>query len=160
MTVGNLVNSTAGEVKWTSFELDGKWKSVYLNKKCLLLKTVGVNATYQIYMFNRATGKYDKGENITPLVNNLINNTNLTQVSIALVKWVLSQNGDRLRIGKFLFKKDASGKFVKMTVYSSFVLSVCDRNLSYAIGTDGKVWKYVETRSGFVPAFTPNRTLP
>ena len=76
------------------------------------------------------------------MVKNIINNSNLNDTSIHHVKWIVSVNGDRLRIGKYLFYKNSNGRFVKMNVYQNFTLVACDQNIAYAIGADSKIWKF------------------
>ena len=137
-----------------------RWKLQYLNKEVALLRTVGNSSHYQIYRYNKTRGNYSKGENITALVNNLIQNSNLTDSSIKQVDWVLSEVGDRMRIGKHLFFKNPNNIFVAMTVHNNFVMAVSNKNLTYAIGVDGNLWRFVASRSGFVQAVSSSRPLP
>ena len=90
----------------------------------------------------------------------MIQSSNFNDSSIKKAKWVLSELGDRLRIGKHLFFKNPNNIFVAMTVQNNFVMAASNKNLTYAIGTDGNLWRFVASQSGFVQAVTSSRPLP
>ena len=159
-TLGSLNDSKSGNVTWTSIVVPDMWKMQYLNKKVALLRSAGNSSHYQIYRYNKTRGNYSKGENITALVKNLIQNSNFTDSSIKQAEWVLSEVGDRMRIGKHLFFKNPNNIFVAMTVHNNFVMAASNKNLTYAIGADGNLWRFVASRSGFVQAVSSSRPLP
>lgn len=101
ITIGDLNSTASGNVDWSSFEIEGKWATMYLNTRFVLLRNVSTTVTYKIY--KKVDGSFVEGDDISGLARKLITDTTMTAAKLALAKWTLSERGDRLRIGKYLY---------------------------------------------------------
>lgn len=117
---------------------------VYQNKMCKILAN-----SASITINKEQEGVYVSTDDLFALLGGSV-----TQNSI----WGASDDCTRVRLDGNFYQKDQGNNWVVITNPQGFTLDTVDANLTFALGTDGNLWKI--TPSGIVSYFIPPTAFP
>ena len=155
----NIDHSQPDRVNSTSFEVNGSYSLIAHSRTCLIIKDF--MGTALIFREDSASQSYVQDpfelSNVIDLNRTFgSNGTNGTNSSL----WQVSDSCDRIRFGDSFYFRNVSGAFSPMNNPVTFSSYHADKNLDYAIGIDGNLYKYNTNQNAFELFFTPPSPLP
>ena len=171
--VFSIDHSQPDRVNSTSFEINGSYSLLAHSRQCLIIKDI--MGTVLVFREDPSTLSYVQDPfELSNVINingtfasstsfgngtNGTNATNGTNGTTATL-WKVAENCERFRFGDAFYFRNSSGAFSPMNNPAGFESYNTDKSLDYAVGIDGKVYKYSTTQNAFELFFTPASSLP
>ena len=146
-----LDESQASHVNSTTFNLSYTHELVAHSSQYIVLNEV-ISYTLKFYKYDYTTGNYSLDTFDSQALSAVFNSSNET--------FAISPGCEKIRYNDTFFYRDAANVLQQMNNPAGFKAHTTDDSLSYAVATDGKIYRFDNSSNAFVAAYSPTVPFP